>query len=361
MRMLTFLLLGSCLYGQGVKSQNTLALLQSQAAEARDQNRTSEAVRLYRECLRLQPKWSEGWWYLGTLLYDQNAYAPARDALSKLVQLEPQAPPAAWALLGLCEFETKNYPESLRHLERSFLNEARDDPFARATRYHAALLLTKVGQYEAALSRLAQISAPDTEAPSLVRAIGVAGLRIPVIATDLPAAQQALADAVGHALFDGYVRLEKEAELKYRALLTQYPKHPELHYLHGVALLTSDTAAAIEELKREIEISPRHVAARLQIAFEYLKQGQPEKALGYAREAAALEPNAFAAHAAIGQALVDTGELANGIAELEKARGLAPGSPETHMKLASAYSKAGRDSDAAREREIFSKLRGQQR
>ena len=361
MRLLTFLLLGTCLYGQGVKSQNTLAVLQSQAAEARDQNRTGEAVRLYRECLRLQPKWSEGWWYLGTLLYDQNAYAPAREALSKLVQLEPQAPPAAWALLGLCEFETKNYPESLRHLERSFVNEARDDPFARATRYHAALLLTKVGQYEAALSRLAQISAPDTETPSLVRAIGVAGLRIPVIATNLPAAQQALADAVGRALFDGYVRLEKEAELKYQALLTQYPNHPELHYLHGVALLTSDTAAAIEELKREIEISPRHVAARLQIAFEYLKEGQPEKALSYAREAAALDPNAFAAHAAMGQALVDTGELASGIASLEKARGLAPGSPETHMKLASAYSKAGRDSDAAREREVFSKLRGQQR
>ena len=357
MRLLSLLTFGLTLCAQGVKAPVELAALQKQATEAREQNRPQDAIRLYRESVRQQPNWSEGWWYLGTLLYDQNSYAPARDALVRLVQLEPKAPPAAWALLGLCEFETKNYPESLLHLERSFFNEARDDPFARATRYHAALLLTKKAQFELALGRLAEISAPDTESADLIRAIGVAGLRMPILATGLPAAQQALADQVGRALFDGYVRREKDAELKYQALLTQYPGLPELHHLHGVALLTSDPPAAIAELKREIEISPRHVAARLQIAFEFLKQGDPAKALPYAREAVALEPNSFAAHAALGQALVDTDELAKGIVELEKARTLAPDSPETHRKLASAYTKAGRDKEATLAREIFSKLR----
>lgn len=358
MRLLVFLLV--CL-AAAAQPARTLAALQNQAAGAREQNRTQDAVRLYRECVRLQPTWAEGWWYLGSLLYDQNAYAPARDALAKLVQLEPQAPSAAWALLGLCEFEMKSYNESLRHLERSFLNQARDDRFARATRYHTALLLTKAGKFEIALKRLAEISAPDTESPELIRAIGVAGLRLPVFATGLPTAQQGLADAVGYALFDGYLRREKEAELKYQALLAKFPKQPELHYLHGVALLTSDPAAAIEELKLEIAMSPRHIAARLQIAFEYLKQGEPAQALPFARQAVALEATSFAAHAALGQALVDLGELAQGIAELERARTLASDSIEIHRKLASAYAKAGRDQDAAREREIFAKLRDLQR
>jgi len=340
-------------FAQGTR---TLAALQTQAAEAREQNRTQEAVRLYRECVRLQPNWSEGWWYLGTLLYDQNSFAQAREALSKVVQLEPNAPPAAWALLGLSEYETKMYAASEQHLERSFIKEPRDDPFARATRYHLALLKTKKGLFEVALKRLAEISAPDTETPEMVRAIGVAGLRLPILATDLPQNQTELADAVGHAIFDGYVRREREAEVKYQALLQKYPTRAELHHLHGVALLTSDPAAAIAELRREIEISPRHVAARLQIAFEYLKQGEPAKALPFAREAAALDPNSFAAHSACGQALIDSGDLPNGIFELERARTLAPDIPETHRKLATAYAKAGREKDASQEREIYSKL-----
>ena len=149
----------------------------------------------------------------------------------------------------------------------------------------------------------------------------------------------------------------REPSAKYLALLEKFPLRPELHHLHGVALLTGDPAAAIGELKREIEISPRHVAARLQIAFEYLKEGEAAQALRYAREAAALDPNSFAAHNAAGQALIDTGDLANGIIELERARTLAPDSPETHRKLATAYAKAGREKDAAHEREVFAKLR----
>jgi Flp pilus assembly protein TadD len=219
------------------------------------------------------------------------------------------------------------------------------------------MLLTKAGQFEAALNRLAQISTPDTETPELIRAIGVAGLRMPILATELPAAQHELADAIGHALFDGYLRNEKEAEARYVALIVQYPKRAELHYLHGVALLKGDTAAAISEFRKEIEISPRHVPARLQIAFEYLSEGEPAEARPFARQAVALEPGSFVAHNAAGQALLDSGDLKGGIVEFEKARSLAPDSPETHLKLASAYAQAGRDQDAAREREIFAKLR----
>ena len=275
------------------------------------------------------------------------------------MRLEPKAPSPAWALLGLCDFETKNYEEALRHFDRSFIGEARDNPFARATRYHAALLLTKSGQFELALKRLAEISAPDTETSDIVRAIGLASLRITLLVTEIPESQYEFVDAVGHAVFDGNVRREKEAEAKFQALLAQYPKRPQLHYLHGQALLSSDTQAALREFEHEIEISPGHVPARLQIAFEYLKEGEPAKALPYARQAAVIEPGFFAAHAAAGQALMESGDLPNGIIELEKASALAPNSPETHMKLASAYAQAGREQDAKRERDIFAKLRNQ--
>jgi predicted Zn-dependent protease len=45
---------------------------------------------------------------------------------------------------------------------------------------------------------------------------------------------------------------------------------------------------------------------------------------------------------------------------LEKARDLAPESPETRVALASAYAKVGRPQDAARERAEFQRLKNLQ-
>jgi Flp pilus assembly protein TadD len=76
----------------------------------------------------------------------------------------------------------------------------------------------------------------------------------------------------------------------------------------------------------------------------------------YAREAAKVAPKSFAARNTLGRMLVDSGELEEGIKELEAARALAPDSPQTRIALASAYAKAGRKEEAARERQEFKRL-----
>ena len=44
----------------------------SRAAEkARAEGRDKEAIDLYQQGLKLKPRWEEGLWYVGTLLYDQ--------------------------------------------------------------------------------------------------------------------------------------------------------------------------------------------------------------------------------------------------------------------------------------------------
>ncbi len=50
-------------------------------------------------------------------------------------------------------------------------------------------------------------------------------------------------------------------------------------------------------------------------------------------------------------------DVPRGIQELEEARKLAPGSPQVRIALATAYAKAGRKEDAARERREFLRLR----
>lgn len=54
---------------------------------------------------------------------------------------------------------------------------------------------------------------------------------------------------------------------------------------------------------------------------------------------------------------MDSGEVENGIKELELAKKQAPGSPQTRIALASACAKVGRSEEAARERAEFLKLK----
>jgi Tfp pilus assembly protein PilF len=64
----------------------------------------------------------------------------------------------------------------------------------------------------------------------------------------------------------------------------------------------------------------------------------------------------FPAHALLGRVLCEGDiDVARGVKELEQARTLAPGSPQVHIALASAYTKVGRKEDAAKERQEFMK------
>jgi predicted Zn-dependent protease len=147
-----------------------------------------------------------------------------------------------------------------------------------------------------------------------------------------------------------------EARAALDELVTRYPKTPHAHYARGVFFLTEDSDRALEDFRRELAISPSHVPARLQIAFEYLKRGEAARALVVAREAAQLAPDHFATCLALGQVLLEMNEIQRAIPELEKATTLAPGSPQAHFMLGRAYARAGRTADAERARAEFTRL-----
>ena len=329
------------------------------AAAARDADRPDEAIRLYRRGTVLSPPWKEGWWNLGTLLYDHNEFPGAQQAFGRFVKLEP-ASAAGLAFLGLCEFETAQYGNALDHLQRALrFGLPASEPLAKVTRYHAGLILTHAGQFESAVQLFGQLAVQGAGDRETVIATGIAGLRMAILPFELPADKTEFAFDVGHAMREGLARREAGAKREFEALLSSHPDAPELHNLQGQLLITSDPDGALAEWRREIEISPRHVPARLQIAFEYLKRGEAATGLPYAREAIAIDPKSFAAHNAVGRILMDAGDAAGAISELEMARNLAPKSPETRLALASAYAKAGRAKDAARERAEFLRLRNE--
>src|SRR3974377_911784 len=136
---------------QGSKAFQDLA---SRADEARDAGRLDEAQRLYRRALALNPKWTEGWWSLGTLYYDSDRYAEAEMAFEKVVALDPKQGTAR-AMLGLCEFEVGQFDRALRDIEASkTLGVLEDEQLRNVVTYHESVLLQRAGRFEAAKEAL---------------------------------------------------------------------------------------------------------------------------------------------------------------------------------------------------------------
>ena len=330
--------------------------LAARAAAARDQGQLEEALTLYRKALAARPKWDEGRWYEATLLYELDRYAEANDAFSAVLRREP-AHAGALGLRGLCEFEMQQYEAALADLLHARkMGVGRSSGIATVVAYHAAILLTRAGEFEVANQMLTEFVAEGTDTPQVIEAFGLNVLRMPMLPSEFPAAAREQVLLAGHAGYALAARQVAPARLALDELVMRYPKTPHVHYARGVFFLTEDSERALEDFRRELEISPSHVPARLQIAFEYLKRGEPAQALPMATEAEKLAPDHFAACLALGQVLLEMNDAQHAIPQLEKAATLAPGSPQVHFMLARAYTRAGRETDAARARAEFTRL-----
>jgi len=326
------------------------------AAEARQRDQLEEAIKLYRQAVRLRPSYDEGWWYLSTILYDLDRYEEARETLRRFISLRPKAGPG-WAMLGLCEFELREYERSLQHLMKGqSLGFGDFQQLRYVARYHLELLLTRFERFEEGSLILAALVLEGKESPAIIEALGLNVLRMPYLPSELPSDKRELVLKAGRATYDALVHRTEEAYRGYQELVGRYPQEPNVHYAFGVFLLKDHSEEALREFRREIELFPNHVAARLQIALEYIKRGQFDPALPFAEEAVKLAPRDFAARRTLGRILLVKGDTVRAVQELEAAVKLAPGNPETHYALATAYERVGRKEDAQRERAEFARL-----
>src|SRR5690348_15141050 len=176
--------------------------LAERAQAAMDAERVPEAIRLYDHAIRLRPDWPEGWWHLGTLLFDAGRFREARDAFAHFASIERKQPGPGFAMLGLSEFQLKHYSRALQALERGRkLGLGTNPDFVRSVLFHDGITNARLGKPEIALLRLTlaanQIASAHPEAPEdavladlkLLDAFGIAALRIPKLPSDLAALQ----------------------------------------------------------------------------------------------------------------------------------------------------------------------------
>lgn len=348
----------ACAAGQESSAASRLGIdqLLQAAGKARDENRVDEAIRLFQRALSEQPESEQALWYLGTLLYEKEQYAEAREALRRFLTIRPDAGPA-WALLGLGEFKLREYPRALDHLQRAMaLGMGDRKELVQAVFYDVAVLLTRAERFDDSMDMLLKMLASGSPDPALVEPAGLAGLRLPLLPTELPPDRRELVNLAGRAVLALETQHYEEAESEFRRLVSAYPNEPGVHFLYGAYLMQLHPNESVPEFERELEISPSHVLARIRLADHLIEERDFDRALALARQAIKLDPKRASAHMLAGEALLAAGSAGDGLKELETARNDDPSVSRTHWDLLRAYAAAGRREDAEREKQEIERL-----
>jgi tetratricopeptide (TPR) repeat protein len=331
--------------------------LANQAAIARDSNNLDDAVRLYKKALALRPKWTEGWWSLGTLEYDRNNYAEAAQAFHRLIPLAPKDG-TAHVMLGLCEFEQGRDDAALQDIQAGRrLGLSNNEQLHDVTLYHEGILLLRRARFKIAQETFGSLCKEGVSNNQLMDGMGLAVMRIlPKDAPPQGPPGATVVRRVGHAACRSAQRKFDEALAEYTALLNEYPEYPNLHYAAGLCYVdANDVVAAVGQFKQELQLDPQNLAANLEIASALYKVDSGA-ALEYALEAVRLKPQLPFPHYLLGLLYLDTGDHLEAIPELEIAARAFPKDARVFFALNTAYARAGRKQDAAKARASFERL-----
>jgi tetratricopeptide (TPR) repeat protein len=328
-----------------------------QAEEARLADRLPEAVQLYKKAVGIKPAWSEGWWWLGSIYYDQDLYVEAHAAFAQAFEQDHKLTPAL-AFLALCEYEQRDTAAARAHLRQWLAAGAPGDAqMAAVAHYRWRELLIQEGRFPEALYLLNHDATVHGPSPALIDAMGLAWLQIRSLPEEYPPAQREMIWLAGSAAaWMSASKLDRCREDLDR-LAAHYGNQPHVHFLRGFVFESMrDDTAAIDEYRQEVALSAQDATARTQLALLLAESAQPDEALRWARQAEQLDPENARSHFAMGRALMAAQNWADSAAELEKARSLAPRAPRIRFQLARVYRKLNRNEEAGKEEAAFEAL-----
>jgi tetratricopeptide (TPR) repeat protein len=355
-----FLLLTAASTAQG--PPQTFEELSAKAQQAYEANHPEDAAELYVSAVKLRPDWAQGWWAIGMIEYERDRYPECRDALTRMVKLDASAAPG-WALLGLCEFRIKQYGEAFRHLKKAHMLvpvTQPGGPLLDMADYHLSLLLTQQGAFEVAQELLMRVARKVHNNPDMMFAAGLPSLRMPILPSDVPANQRDVVTMAGKAFWDLATEEPEVAEADFKALVSKYPKVPNVHYFHGTYLAARHPEQSTPEFLKELSITTDSVPARVELALQYILDAKLDEALKFAREAVALSPDSVGAQLALAKALRARGDDNGALAAYLSAERLDPVSPPIRLYLLNVYRALGRIKDMEREKGEYDRLKGEQ-
>lgn len=340
----------------------TFEELSAKAQQAYEANHPEEAADLYGRAVKLRPDWAEGWWAIGMIEYERDRYPECRDALTRMVELDASAAPG-WALLGLCEFRTKQYDAAFEHLKKAHMLVPVTQPGGQLmgiADYHLGLLLTRQGAFEVAQEFLMRVARKLHNNSEMMFGAGLPSLRMAILPSDVPENQRDVVTMAGKAFWDLATQEPEVAEADFTALVSKYPKFPNVHYFYGTYLAARHHEQCAPEFLKELSITPDSVPARVELALKYILDGKLDEALKFARQAVALSPDSVGAQLALAKALQSRGDREGALAAYLAAERLDPVSPVIRLYLVNTYRALGRTEEMRKEKAEYDRLKTEQ-
>lgn len=338
--------------------------ISNSAIDAFKARRDDEAIKLFEQGLKLKPDWDDGLWYLEALLYDRHRFFEARDLLRHYLAQNPKRG-QGWAMLGLCDYQLREYGRALDHLQRaSELGLGDHAQLAETVAYIRAILLTRSGQFDESMKMLSSIrslyllqgDAGAQAQDSLKVATGLCLLGYPLLPEEIPQDRLEFVRKTGEAGFAVMEKHHEKATQIYQELEQEHPNEQGIHYQFGSMLIDDDMPAGVEEMRKAIALAPPSTGARLELARYFIHRAQPEQAQPYLDEVLKLKPLDPTAHMLNGEILASAGNAARAISEFETARKSTPDDSQLLWDLLRAYNAAGRQSDAAQIKTEIAKI-----
>ena len=329
--------------------------LYDEAKHAQGQGDIATAIAKYEEIVRLAPKLGVAYNNLGALYVRERNFGKAAGVLTQGLKVNPGMTSAA-ALLAISLFETAEYARARPVLE----GVLKTNPSDENMQMYLAKDLIKLGETRAAAANLQKMGARDPKNQEVFYLLARVYMRL---------SEEALAkmnaidpnSVLSHQLsaevmesmnnYDGaVVELKKAVDMS--------PRLPGNHFKLGEAYWNmSQWDLATEQFKAELEVDPVNCTAQWKIGNTMLQQGSaPGEALVVLEKALAMCPDLSGARVDRARTLAKLNRNQEAVADLEAAEKAAPNDASIHFLLAKVYRTLGRNQDAGREMQLFSKL-----
>lgn len=200
-----------------------------------------------------------------------------------------------------------------------------DTPSRAKAIYERAVKLERDGNGPAALSLLWEAAGLAPQDPDIQYRLGESLERIGALEAAIDAYRQALRSRpqfreAASKLILTLVKAGKgrEARERARAVVDGSPQDPDAHFMLGLAQSEQDVEGAIESFRRALDVAPRHVLARYNLALVLKRADRPGEAIEELTRAIEIEPRAEA-HYTLGVMYWQQGDLERAEASLRAA------------------------------------------
>ena len=302
---------------------------------------------------------------LGVIAAQQNRAGDALAQFEAAAEFKPDLP-GLQRNRGIVAFRANQYDRAIVALAQS-LKAVSEDSLVRRM-LGVSYYLT--GNFQQAVATLKPMEARITDDPELAYTYGVSLVQIADhqgaaatfarMATARPKdAQARFYSGQGFMITQNYER----AVTEFRAAAELDAGMAHAHYNAGLSLIRLNRLDEAErEFRHELMLNPSDEVSKYHLAYVLLEQKrQTVEALSLLRAVISSRPDHSDARYQLGKALLEQGDIAGAIENLEAAARSDPKKDYIRYQLSIAYRKASRTEDADRELQLYKQLKAANR